>query len=218
MRVLLFDMMETLIDEPYFRAMERLAPEPERRRLFFQCREREAFLDFELGRISEQEYFRRFYRTEVAAADLALLPTAQRLKKEMFRNLRYRRGVPTLLAELRNTPGVRSGIASNYGPWYREILRRLPALDQVDYLFYSCELGHRKPEQRYYVEIEDSLKRSLSVEQLPIFFADDREENLKPAANLGWKTALVSGDSDEWIQAARQFAGLNEPASRNDSA
>ncbi|MBX7056689.1 MAG: hypothetical protein K1X75_01395 [Leptospirales bacterium] len=204
-RVLLFDMMDTLIDEPFYPAIQRLLPQAEQLRRFSAARRREAFLEFELGRISEREYFRSFYRSEDWKEQG--LPRPEKLKKALMRELRFRQGMAELLAELGRQPGLRSGIASNYGEWYQEIFKRLPALEGAHFLFFSCEMGRRKPDPEYFAIIEQSLCRALPG-LLPgaIFFADDRQENLSPAADRGWTTMLATADSEALAAAARQFA------------
>ncbi len=196
MRVLLFDMMDTLLCEPYFGAMERLLADQERRAAFFEWRERAAFYEFEEGRISEAEYFRRFYKSSTPPEIRASLPRPERVKKEILRNLSYRSGVVELLSELRRRPDLKLGLASNYGEWYRDILRKKSAL-ALDYLFFSCELAVRKPEAAYYAKIQAALQsRRPGLEPADIFFADDREENVAAAELIGWRAAWIRSEAD----------------------
>lgn len=53
-----------------------------------------------------------------------------------------------------------------------------------DYQFLSCELGVQKPDPKAYTKVT-ALTGLLPTE---ILFVDDKEENLIPAANIGWRT------------------------------
>lgn len=206
MRVLLFDMMDTLLCEPYFGAMERLLSDPAGRAAFFEWRERAAFYEFEEGRISEPEYFRRFYKSDTPPEIRAALPRPERVKKEILRNLRYRAGALELLSELRQRTDLKLGLASNYGAWYNDILRKKSALE-LDYLFFSCELAVRKPEAAYYMKIQTALESHWSeLEPRHVFFADDREENVRSAEAVGWRAAWIRSEDDLPVAVARFLA------------
>lgn len=206
MRVLLFDMMDTLLCEPYFGAMERLLADPAGRAAFFEWRERSAFYEFEEGRISEPEYFRRFYKPDTPPEIRAALPRPERVKKEILRNLRYRTGVLELLSELRQRPDLKLGLASNYGAWYHDILRKKSDLE-LDFLFFSCELAVRKPEAGYYAKILEALQSRLpALEPGHVFFADDREENVRAAEAAGWTAAWIQSEDDLPVAVARFLA------------
>lgn len=207
MRIVLFDMMDTLIHEPYFRAMGRLLPDPADVEEFKRWREVPAFIEFESGEISEQEYFRRFFLPDTPPEIHARMPRPEKIKKEILRELEYRAGIRELLARLREREDVRVGIASNYGEWYREILKRLADLGRADYFFFSCEMGVRKPDSAYYAVIQSALQEQipdLSGER--IFFIDDREVNLAAARDFGWRTHLA-GEPQDLEADLRDFLG-----------
>ncbi|MCB1309282.1 MAG: HAD-IA family hydrolase [Leptospiraceae bacterium] len=217
--IILFDMMDTLVREPYFDAVRgllaaredlhaillrharRLWPrDPDGRpemsdadaclRLYFECRNRESYIAFECGAISEYEHFREFYRTDLDAELLAALPSGPRVKKRMFRQPVLLEGMRELLHWLRAIPGVRLAIASNYSHWYQEYLNRLEELGTLfDYYFISCEMGVRKPAEAYFNQIESNLNRvEPGIGPGDFFFADDRAVNLEPARQRGWWT------------------------------
>lgn len=61
-------------------------------------------------------------------------------------------GVEPLWKKLKQQ-GVRIGIASNFDERLKRICRSFPLLDAADHLFYSSELGVRKPSARFYQTI-----------------------------------------------------------------
>ncbi|MCP5486971.1 MAG: HAD hydrolase-like protein [Spirochaetales bacterium] len=192
-RLVLFDMMDTLVSEPYFRLIERLVPDPEQRRAYFGWRDREAHIEFERGEISEAELFRRFYLPDLPASLREVYPSPERVKKGLLRELSYMPGIRELLAWLAEQSDVRIGIASNYSCWYVEFLARLPLLSKyADYLFFSCEMNARKPEPRFYEMIETAIAESAGpIAPHSILFIDDREANLEPARARGWNVHLM---------------------------
>lgn len=128
---------------------------------------------------------------------LERFPRPEKVRKELFRQLRYIDGIPELLAELQARDDVRTGIASNYAEWYVEILKRLPRIHEgMDYLFFSCEMGLRKPDAGYYETIETALRKQhpeLRPEQM--FFTDDRQINVDAARERGWAAFLMQDDA-----------------------
>lgn len=196
-KIVLFDMMDTLIHEPYFDAVHRLLPASLDVKTYFKWRDRDAYLAFERGEASEQAHFRQFYLSNAPAELLAQFPRPERVKKELLRSLKYIAGIPDLLAWLHGRPDVRIGVASNYSVWYQDMLPRLREIrEHMHYYFYSCEMGIRKPDAGYYTMIADGLRRDFP--DLPsdaIFFTDDRSENIDAARELGWSAHLMDGDT-----------------------
>ena len=189
-RLVLFDMMDTLVSEPYFRLIQRLVPDPEERKAYFGWRDREAHIQFELGEISEAELFRRFYLPDLPPTLRKVYPSPERVKKGLLRDLSYMPGIRELLAWVAGQADVRIGIASNYSCWYVEFLDRLPLLSRyADYLFFSCEMNLRKPDPRFYETIEAPLSGIYGPGS--ILFIDDREINLEPARARGWHVHLM---------------------------
>lgn len=179
--------MDTLLDDPFFRAVHRLMDDAQLRR-WARLRNAQAFLDFEAGLIGEARYYREFFQP---AADIAGLPTPQRLKKEMMKEVSWLPGIPELLRRIRQP----MGLASNYSLWYRDIFQKRRDLPQFfDYFFFSCEIGHRKPELAFFQTAHEALIERRVNHQSEIIFFDDREENLIEPATLGWHTVLIKKD------------------------
>ncbi len=203
MELILFDMMDTLLVDPYFQVVEELLPDPREREIYFASRQRSAFEAFERGELGEREYFRRFYRPDLAEGVRENLPDPAKIKKRILRQVRPFSGVKELLADLKENESFRLGIASNYSPWYGEILERQPWISEsFQYLFFSCEMGVRKPDREYY-KIIDLALRGEGGEPLyeKIRFVDDRESNLLPAAERGWQVHRWRGAAGvrQWL-------------------
>ncbi len=213
MKVILFDMMQTLIHEPYFAAIGRLLPADLDAKTYFHWRDKESFIRFERGEIAEHEHLQQFYLPDTPADLLERFPRPEKVRKALFQQLRYIEGIPELLAELQRRDDVRTGIASNYAEWYTEILKRLPRIHEgMDYLFFSCEMGVRKPDASYYELIETALRKGLpQLKASEIFFTDDRQINLDAAQERGWATFRMQDDAAALQSAIRRF--LKEPAS-----
>ncbi len=206
-KIVLFDMMDTLIHEPYFDAIGRLLPPDLDAKTYFQWRDRDAYIAFEKGEASEYEHLRQFYLPDTPPDLLERFPRPERVKKELLRSLRYIDGIPELIAWLKSRDDVRLGVASNYSVWYLDMLPRLREIrEEMDYYFYSCEMGIRKPDAGYYELIAEGLRREYpELDPGAIFFTDDRQENVDAARGLGWSTHLMKRDTDALRSAIERF-------------
>ena len=72
---------------------------------------------------------------------------------------------------------------------------RLP-LDRLTWRFASRQVGMMKPDPRLYRHVEAETR----IEPEAILFFDDREENLAPAAERGWRTHLIDPAGDTIAQ------------------
>lgn len=197
MPVVLFDLMDTLVREPYHTAVTHLFPNSLHKTEFFQWKNRENFHSFERGEISEREHFQNFYLKTTPSDVLEHLPKPSKVKKILFRNLYYLSGMQELLKKLQNNHQVITGIASNYSQWHTIFLERLPLLSNCNFLFFSCEIGHRKPESAYYTTITKALHTAKAIKNTnEILFLDDRQMNLEGAQKSGWQTHLMQNSHD----------------------
>ena len=208
MHLILFDMMDTLVREPYPSALDRLFKNQEQKELFFSSKSRQAAHAFERGEISEAEFFRNFYDPDLELEKLKKLPKAAKVKKALLARMHYMSGMAEILEGLQKQTQVRTGIASNYSEWYENILDQLPKLKNCDYLFFSCEMGVRKPQRQYYEMIQQALlkENGLISEPSQILFIDDRQVNIEGARSLSWQSHLMR-NAYETQQAIENFIG-----------
>ncbi len=205
--------MDTLVRDPYHSLLSAL-PGDMTARDFMRWKDRDSFEQFERGEIDEPEFFRRYYRTDTPPEWRDRLQRPEKIKKELFRNpVHFLPGMEDLLKTLHARPGVRVGVASNYSRWYHAILRKRPEIEQfAHYLFFSCEVGHRKPDRAYYEAIHAGLRRDFpDLREDSLLFLDDREVNVAGAREAGWRAVLFREaaaalplieqflESDEWV-------------------
>ncbi|MCB1166036.1 MAG: HAD-IA family hydrolase [Leptospiraceae bacterium] len=177
--------MDTVLIDPFFPAIQKLL-DAKTLEQWRSLRDPAAFYAFEKGEISEREYFRTFYRTGKLPSHI---PSVPKLKKHMFSQVHFRPGMEKLLQSLSSRTDLALGIASNYSSWYHTVLSRRPELENwFEFLFFSCELGLRKPDPAYYRAIHESLGESFAS----IHFFDDRKDNLMPCQDLGWSSVEIA--------------------------
>jgi len=194
MRVILFDLMDTLVIDPYHRIAREFLSDRSVQRHFFHWKNQNAFEEFERGEISEPEFFERYYRDDMPQSVRELLPPPRKIRKRLFESVRFLPGLAEVVRELAERDDVRLGIASNYSEWYALVLKKRPEIEErFDYLFFSCEMGARKPDEEYYRIIFNSLNREHpGLTGGSILFIDDREKNIAPAREFGWRVHLIT--------------------------
>ena len=169
--VILIDVMDTLVYDPYAREQS----------AFFGMDWEElralkaptAWVDFELGRIDEGEFLRRFF------ADRRSFDH-DGLKRCMLDGYRWLGGMEELLRDLREA-GVEVYALSNYPVWYRLIEGKLRLSRFLRWRFVSCETGVRKPDAEAYL----GAVRGLGRRPAECLFIDDRESNCRAARAVG---------------------------------
>lgn len=121
-------------------------------------------------------------------------------------------GVDRVVAELHDTPGVRTALLSNTNAlhWERHLptrgLRPFPIAGSLHHPHASHLMGCAKPGLEIYRQFEGLVgARAESI----IFF-DDLPENISTAASLGWRAVQVDheGDTAKQIRAALVAAGV----------
>ena len=140
-RILLADIMDTVVVDPFFHGgIED----------FFGMSKRELFgaiqpgvwLEFERGELSEEAYYQRFFRDGSGVDGAALVAW-------MSERYRIVDGMEALLED-----AVRAGIEvyalSNYPVWWRVIEERLALSRYLQWRFVSCMTGVRKPDPKAY--------------------------------------------------------------------
>jgi FMN hydrolase / 5-amino-6-(5-phospho-D-ribitylamino)uracil phosphatase len=167
-RVILFDVLGTLVRDPFFDVMPGFfgmtlagllaAKHPTR------------WLDFEHGDLDECAFLEGFFadgRDFDHAGFVAAIEGAYA----------WLPGMEALLASV----ALPCHALSNYPVWYRRIEQRLGLSRYLDWSFVSCETGVRKPDPAAYL----GPVRALGLAPQDCLFVDDRQENVDAAQALG---------------------------------
>jgi len=178
-KVLLLDVMDTLVQDPFFDVMP----------AFFGMRFEElmaakhptAWVEFEHGRMDAGTFLDQFF-ADGRDFDRAGFMKAVREGYQLLP------GIGPLLAELTNL-GVPMYALSNYPVWYRLIEAELGLSRFVEWAFVSCDTGVRKPDPRAYLDPCAALQ-VLPEEAL---FVDDRASNCAAAEAVGLRTIVFQG-------------------------
>ena len=171
MAVLLFDVMDTLVWDPF-----RLLPE------HFQLsfpdlmtqKHPTAWLRFERGELDHAGFCREFF-LDGRTVD------AQALRKLLCDNYRFLPGIPELLRDLKQA-GHELHAFSNYPEWYAWIESKLELSRYLHWTFVSCRTGLRKPDPRAY---EQAIQTLAGRGRSELWFIDDRESNVVAAQEAG---------------------------------
>mmetsp|Transcript_8294 Transcript_8294/g.18197 ORF Transcript_8294/g.18197 Transcript_8294/m.18197 type:complete len:247 (-) Transcript_8294:182-922(-) len=198
-RVLLLDVMDTIVADPFFLGMHSDVFGYATLEDLYSVQDVQVYHDFESGRIDEQDFCARYYRAEErerrAAAGLPTSIDADAAKAYISEQVRYiddgagvvrenAFGMRTLLRELATrVPGLELHALSNYGPWYRLIEDKLQLSRVLEWSFVSCDTGLRKPHPEAFTH----ALRSVDLEASPsaAIFVDDSKANCAAAAALG---------------------------------
>jgi HAD superfamily hydrolase (TIGR01509 family) len=181
-RVLAYDLMDTLLRDPYREALEAGAGMP----LEELARRRgsgwSAWPAFERGEIDEDEYWATHARAGIA------------FDVEAFHRVRragyaWIDGMPELVAALAGR--VRQVVASNYPVWIEEVAAHHLG-DRFEVVIASHHVGVRKPEQGFYA----ALIEELGATPADVLFVDDREVNVTAAREAGLRSHLFTGAED----------------------
>ena len=181
-RVIIFDVMETLVTEPFFTAVP----------AFFgmtceglqSAKHPTAWIEFEEGRITEAEYFDRFFLDRRAV-------DGEGLRQCLEQAYRWVDGMEGLLTELKAADCEMHAL-SNYPVWYALIDESLRLSRFLHWTFVSCLTGVRKPDPQAYL----GAAAALQLEPKACLFIDDRVENVEAATAVGMD-AILKVDSTQ---------------------
>ena len=192
-RVILWDIMDTLVRDPFFTHMPaffghsfqelvaRLTPR--------------AWVEFELGQLTEPEFYARFFR-DGSAIDGA------GLKQHMAEAYRWIEGIESLLGELRQA-GLPMHALSNYPLWYQLVEQRLGLSRYVELSFISCHTGLRKPAPEAFLH----ACTQLALPPEACLLVDDRAQNCAAARAIGMAAIQFEGSVPS-LRQALQAHGL----------
>lgn len=169
--VLLFDVMSTLVRDPFHEALP----------AFFglslaeliEAKHPTTWVEFELGAIDEATALSRMFR-DGRPVDRAGLVAMLR------RTYCWLPGMEALLDELRGA-GVEMHVLSNYPVWYRIIEEELVLSRYLPWTFVSCETGVRKPAEEAFV----GPARRLARRPAELLLVDDQPANCAAAVQVG---------------------------------
>lgn len=169
--VLLFDVMDTLVRDPFYQHIPG----------FFQMSMKElleskhptAWSEFEKGLIDENEMAKKFFK-DGRSFDL------QGLKECMVRAYEYIDGVEDILCCLKKN-NYEMHAFTNYPVWYQLIEDKLKLSKYLSWTFCSCRTGKRKPSPEFYLQAADQL----NVDPASCVFIDDRMINIEAALSVG---------------------------------
>jgi FMN phosphatase YigB (HAD superfamily) len=170
--VLLFDVMDTLVYDPFNLEIPAFFGLSQPALLAEEVPH--VWEDFELGRISEQEYFEWCFRDGRLFDHEAF----RGIVREAYRWLDPK--IPGLLTRLREV-GYEMHALSNYPVWYETIEQRLKLSDYLPWSFVSCRTGVRKPAADAYLGVISRLGRPAG----DFLFIDDRPANCHAARAVG---------------------------------
>lgn len=178
-QAILFDVMGTVVAEPFFEVVPRaLGMSLEE---ILAAKHPTAWVEFEKGLIDEAALRAKFF-ADGRAYD------HEGMKAAMVEAYRFLDGMEALLAELR-AAGHALHLMSNYPAWYQLIEDKLRLSRYAPWTFVSCHVGLRKPDEAAYRWVADAL----SLAERDLVFIDDREVNCVAARRVGMDAIRFSG-------------------------
>ena len=183
-RAIYFDLMGTVIFDPYVDALKAgtgMAVLEAHR-----FKDPQSWPDFELGLIDEAEFIRRFWVAEEQDRpfDIDAFHAARRA------GYAFLPGMAELVDDLGGR--VSRYVASNYPVWIEELRVTFDFASRFDGVFASCHFGERKPAIGFY----ERLLAETGHEADECLFVDDRGVNCTAAEAAGLR-AHVFTDADD---------------------
>ena len=175
---------------------EGLAPDAIKERFMGDPEARELLFDLELGKLTEQEFERRF------AAVLGLDGSSEDLVDRLFAGMAPDDAMVAGVAAARRA-GIRTGLLSN--SWGKGRYDRSRFDELFDAVVISGEEGLRKPDPEIYALATKRL--GLAPERC--VFVDDLPGNLKPARAMGITTVLHRGDARDTLAELEGLLGVS---------
>nr|VDD62587.1 unnamed protein product [Brassica oleracea] len=194
--VLLFDVMDTIVRDPFYQDIPAFFGMPMKELL--ECKHPTAWIEFEKGLIDEDELARKFF---IDGRDFDL----EGLKDCIRSGYSYLDGMQELLQTLRDD-NFEIHAFTNYPIWFFTCFKPLSLLEMtlcvssshlrynliedklklsayLSWTFCSCITGKRKPDPEFYLEVVEHL----GVEPCDCVFIDDRPSNVKCAVEIGMR-------------------------------
>lgn len=174
-RVVLFDVMDTLVADPFFRGFERdLFAMTGGIKELFSVKDQKSFVDFETGAIDESEHFATYF-TDRRPVDGAAV-TAY-LKE----NYAWLPGMRELAAELAAAQVPMAAFSNYPAPWAPLVEDAVGLSQLVPWALVSGEAGVRKPA----AEAFKAALGAVGCTASEVIFVDDSKANTDAAEALG---------------------------------
>ena len=186
-RIILFDVMDTLVIDPFFTGVHTVLGCDSMQELF-KAKRPETYESFEKGLITEDELWAKYFADD-RAVDVAAV------RKHFIDGYDYIKGMRSLLGEIKRIGGVECFAFSNYGTLYKEIEAKLGLSRFLDWRFVSCEMGLRKPDPEAFEYVVKDL--GCDVARDVVCFVDDSKTNVAAGNAAGMRSILFEGDSAE---------------------
>ena len=174
-KLVLFDVMDTLIADPFFRGFEKdVFGLDGGIKSLFAIKDPTSFIDFESGALTESQHFETYF-TDRRPVDGA------RVLAYLRQKYHWLPGMKELATELR-AAGVQMAAFSNYpAPWAPLVEESVQLSELVPWAFVSGEAGVRKPSPEAFHAACAAVGRDLSG----VVFVDDSSTNIEAARSLG---------------------------------
>jgi FMN hydrolase / 5-amino-6-(5-phospho-D-ribitylamino)uracil phosphatase len=190
-RVVLFDVMDTVLVDPFREALRACTPVPLED--LFARRDADLWPAFERGELDEDAYWAGWERAELT------------YDREVFHATRRAgtRWVPGMADLLDDLEGVVERVtASNYPVWIEELAAE-HLEDRFERVLASYHLGVRKPEAAFFTRLLEHIGRTPDE----AVFVDDRQVNVDAAVDAG----ITSHRFEDATHLRRWLADLGVP-------
>ena len=176
--LILFDVMDTLVVDPFFRGFEKdLFGIEGGISSLFAIKDQESFIAFEKGEISEAEHFETYFSDRRPCNGIKVV-------RYMQERYDWVAGMRELAKELK-LHGVPMAAFSNYpAPWAPHIEQAVGLSSLVPWAFVSGEAGFRKPSPEAFSAALAAVGRRANE----VIFVDDSQTNTDAATALGIKS------------------------------
>ena len=205
--VLFFDVMDTIVRDPFFRGMHRHFGFDSFDD-FIAAKHPHTWVEWECGTVDEAQLTQRFFR-QASELPPRLAPLC-RFDSDAFRQYLLQQyafvdaGMEALLAELHRQSHLELHLFSNYPPYYRLIEQRLQLSRYLRWTAISCETGLRKPALEAY---RDAARRAHCPLDSCVLI-DDRQRNVDAALQAGFRDAIRFGGGSGDLRRALREHGL----------
>lgn len=186
-RIILFDVLDTLVADPFFRGMHTEVFGCESLEELYAAADASAYEAFETGAIDEAELWRTYFLDRSRPP-----PDGAAARAYLAASYEYVIHMRSLLGEIKRIGGVEVYALSNYGPFYRMIEEKLHLGRFLEWRFVSCETGLRKPDPACY---RHALADLGVTDRDAVVFVDDSATNCDAARAIGLDAIRFNGDS-----------------------